>query len=49
MVAIIITFLGGALVASVIWYLVLRNNPKRVQNWLSLPESIRKKYVELEV
>ena len=46
---IILAFFLGCVISSVIWYLVLRNNLKRVQNWLSLPESIRKKYVELEV
>jgi len=33
----LITFLAGVVVATIIWYFVLRNNRKNVNQWLDLP------------
>lgn len=45
----IIAVLGAIVATSVVWYLILRNNRKRVQRWLDLPEQIKKKIEEIEV
>ena len=44
-----IGLLVGIVSSSIVWYLVLRNNRKRVQNWLNLPEDIRDKAKEIKL
>jgi len=35
----LIAFVAGLLVATIIWYFVLRNNRNKIQLWLDTPEA----------
>jgi len=35
----LLAFLAGIVVATIVWYFVLRNNKNKIQLWLSTPEA----------
>ena len=34
----VLAFLAGIIVATIVWYFVLRNNKKQIQLWIETPE-----------